>query len=81
MKIKLKHRFKKEFRRQLRTAISAAAGFIIAYAWKDFLFKLIEKYVQNFTTMTSILNVSFVSAFVTTSIGVLVIIISAELLK
>lgn len=62
-------------------AVSAAAGFIIAYAWKDAIFKLVESQVQRFTTMTSALNVSFVSALVTTIVGVLIILIGSELLK
>lgn len=81
MKIKIKHRFKREFRRQLRMAISAAAGFLIAYSWKEAFSKLIETNVQKFTTMTSAINVSFVSAILTTALGVLIIIIGSELLK
>jgi biotin transporter BioY len=81
MKVKLKHRFKREFRRQLRMAIAAAAGFIIAFSWKETIMKLIENQVQYFTTMTSVLNVSFVSSIVISILGVLVIIISTQLLK
>jgi len=81
MKLRIRHKFKREFRRQLRMAISAAAGFIIAYSWKDAIFKLVETQVQKLTTMTSALHVSFVSAIVTTIIGVLIILLGSESLK
>jgi len=77
----MKRRFGREFRRQLRMAISAAVGFLIAFSWKDTLLMLLEKQVQLFTTMTSALNVSLVSSILATILGVLVIIISTHLLK
>jgi hypothetical protein len=80
-KPKIKKRFKREFRRQLRMAISAAIGFIIAFSWKETIVKLIEKQVQQLTTMTSALNVSFASSLITTALGAVIIILSSQLLK
>jgi len=81
MKVKLKHRFKREFRRQLRMAIAAAAGFIIAFSWKETIIRLIERSVQKLTTMTSPFNISLTASIVTSVLGVLIIIISTQLLK
>jgi len=81
MKVKLKHRFKREFRRQLRMAIAAAAGFIIAFSWKETIIRSIERGVQKLTTMTSPFNISLTASIVTSVLGVLIIIISTQLLK
>jgi hypothetical protein len=81
MNLKIRHRFKREFRRQLRMAISAAVGFIIAFAWKDTIFRLIEIQVQKLTIMTSALHVSFASSIITTIFGALIIVLSARLLR
>ena len=72
--------FKREFRKQLRLALAAAAGFIIALAWKDFIFKATGDFLSKFlelNTITSALAISIVLTF----IGVLIIWISSKLLK
>ena len=72
--------FKREFRKQLRLALAAAAGFIVALAWKDFIFKATGDFLSKFlelNTLTSALAISIVLSF----IGVLIIWISSKLLK
>lgn len=43
--LKTNRSFKKEFRRQLRLAITAAIGFTIAYAWKNAIYDSMQNYV------------------------------------
>jgi len=62
-------------------AIAAAAGFIIAFSWKETIIRLIERSVQKLTTMTSPFNISLTASIVTSVLGVLIIIISTQLLK
>jgi hypothetical protein len=80
-KIKVKKSFVKEFKRQLRMAISAAVGFLIAFSWKDTLLKVLETQVKSFTTMTSTLNVNFISSLIATVLGAIIIVFSSRLLK
>lgn len=77
----LKHKFKHELKRQTRLAITAAIGFIIAFSWKDTILAFISKYVQYFTSMTSMLNVSIVSSIVATLLGVALILLSSRILE
>jgi len=72
--------FKREFRKQLRLALAAAVGFIIAFAWKDFVFELTGDFLSRFlesNPITSALAISIVVTFV----GVLIILASSKLLK
>jgi hypothetical protein len=78
---KFKHRFKKELKRQSRLALTAAIGFIIAFAWKDSIMLLIEKYVKQITTMTSTLNINLISSIIATVLGVLIILLSSRILE
>jgi len=72
--------FKREFRKQLRLALAAAAGFIIALAWKDFIFKATGDILSKFLKLTPITSALAIS-IVLTFIGVLIIWISSKLLK
>ena len=81
MKPRFKKKFKKEFKRQIRLAVTAAIGFIIAYSWKDAIIRAIEKYVQQITTMTSLINIGIVSSIVITVFGVLLILLSSRILE
>lgn len=72
-------RFQKELRKQSRVAVAAAIGFLIAYAWKEYIFQLARSMLGNFTlAMPNISN--FASALTITSIGVILIFISSKLL-
>ena len=72
--------FKREFRKQLRLALAAAAGFIIAFAWKDFIFKLTGDFLSKFLRLSLITSALAVS-IVVTLLGVLIILISSRILK
>ena len=72
--------FKKEFRNQLRLALAAAAGFIIALAWKDFIFKTTDNVLSKFLELNPITSALAISIALT-FIGVLIIWISSKLLK
>ena len=72
--------FKREFRKQLRLALAAAAGFIIALAWKDFIFKATGDFLSKFLELNTITS-AFAISIVLTFIGVLIIWISSKLLK
>ena len=72
--------FKREFKKQLRLALAAAAGFIIALAWKDFIFKATGDFLSKFLELNPLTSAFAVSIFLT-FIGVLIIWISSKLLK
>lgn len=72
--------FKREFKRQIRLALAAAVGFIIAFAWKDFVLKLTGDALSKFLELNPIMSVLLIS-IVVTFLGVLIILISSKLLK
>lgn len=73
--------FRKEFKRQLKYAIAAGVGFLIAYAWKEAIFNSAEQVMEKIinTGKVAISNIS-TSIFITI-IGVIIIIISSRLLR
>lgn len=72
-------RFKKEFLRQLRVAIAAGIGFLIAFAWKEYVFNLAKTLTGDLSlVMPNISN--FLAAGIITLIGVILIMISSKLL-
>lgn len=42
-------RFKKEFRRQLRTLILFTLGFTIAFTWRETIYRLFESFIKILT--------------------------------
>jgi len=78
--LKTSSRFKREFKRQTRLAIAAAIGFLIAFAWKDFIFNVIQDSVTDISNLTDIHFIGIASALVLTILGVLFIMISSKLL-
>ena len=72
--------FKREFRKQLRLALAAAVGFIIAFAWKDFVLKLTGKALSRFLELNPITSALAIS-IVITFLGILIILISSKILK
>ena len=72
--------FRKEFRRQIRLALAAAIGFIIAFVWKDFVIKLTGDALSRFLELNPITS-ALAIAIVVTFIGVLIILISSRILK
>lgn len=71
---------KTEFRKQLRLAIAAAAGFIIGIAWKDFIFQSTGNLLSKFLTLGP-KSSAFAIAIFLTFLGALVIFISSRILK
>ncbi|MEK6817685.1 MAG: hypothetical protein AABX80_02680, partial [Nanoarchaeota archaeon] len=57
--------FKKEFKRQARLALVAAVGFIIAFAWKDFVFKVTGDILSKFLELNPITSALAISIVVT----------------
>ena len=73
-------RFRKELKKQMRVAIAAALGFLIAYSWKEYVVALAGDLFTNIqSTMPNMSN--FLSALVLTIIGVILIMISSKLLE
>jgi len=77
----MKKKFKIEFKKQLRLAIAAAIGFLIAFSWRDFLFDLTRTAIIKLTLMTNVHFVGFFSAFFVSLVGVLLILLSSRLLE
>lgn len=72
--------FKSEFKKQLKLAIAAAVGFIIAFAWRDFILELTQDSLNKFIELNPLASHLTISIFLT-FIGVLIVIISSKLLK
>lgn len=78
---RIKRRFFKEFKRQVKYAIAAGCGFLIAYAWKETIWNTAQNIVNKLmdSAKTSINNTS--TAIILTAIGVIIILISSRLLR
>ena len=74
-------KFKKEFKKQIRLAIAAAIGFIIAYSWREFIVGVITSKVGDITKVNNLNIINLTSAFVLTLMGVIIILITSSLLK
>ncbi len=72
--------FKMEFKKQIRLALAAAIGFIIAFAWRDFVLRLTGDALSRFLELNPITS-SLVLSIVVTFLGVLIILISSKILK
>jgi hypothetical protein len=70
------HNFKREFKKEMNTAIIAAFGFLIALVWKD----VITNFVNN-VSEKSPLHGALVSALAVTIICVLGIMLVSRILK
>jgi len=77
----MKKKFKKELKRQLRMAIAAAIGFLIAFSWRNTIYNLTRKYVEEFTNLAVTTNTELFTSILLTIIGVILILISVKLLK
>jgi hypothetical protein len=80
--LKTSRTFKKEFRRQLRLAITAAIGFTIAFAWRNALFAFFENLTSRLLDVPKEHYLSEVyTSTVITLTGVILILITAKVLK
>lgn len=76
----MKRGFIVEFKKQIRLALTAAIGFILAYAWKDYILRVIGSTFDDvrllFPTTSYLLT-----ALLLTFIGVITILISSKMLN
>lgn len=74
--------FKREFKKQLRFAITAAIGFSIAFAWRESVFETFINFVSRFLDIPKEHYLTDVYAALTITIfGVIIIFITSKLLK
>ncbi len=80
--LKIKRSFKSEFKKQLRFAISAAIGFIIAFSWRNAVFAFFREEVSRILDVSPehYLTESY-TALAITLLGVLLILLTSKLLK
>jgi biotin transporter BioY len=79
--IKTKKNFRREFKRQVKYAIAAAVGFLIAYAWKEAIFETTQSIIKKINQTAEFMTSNLFTSIVITVIGVVIIIISSKLLK
>ena len=77
----MKKSFKSELKRQIRMAITAAIGFIIAFTWRESIVSLIQSFTEQSIGITQPIFLQNISAFSITLIGVLLIFITSKLLQ
>ncbi len=68
--------FKYEFKKEIKTAIAAASGFLIALVWRD----VVTEFVNNISSRTPFKG-KLISAIVVTILCVLVVMITSKLIK
>jgi len=80
--LKTKRSFRKEFKRQIRFAVVAAIGFLIAFSWRNAIFDAAGSFVSRVLDVSPshYLSEVYTSVFIT-FMGVLVILITSKLLK
>ena len=79
--LKPKKSFRREFKRQVKYAVMAAVGFIIAFAWRDAIINSTREIVSKFEETTKGIGVEISTSIVITIVGVLIILISSRLLR
>jgi hypothetical protein len=72
-------KFKIEFKKQTRLAITAAIGFIIAFAWKDYITATSQNWLSGFSALSG--HVLLSSAVLLTLIGTILILIASWALE
>ena len=73
--------FKKEFKRQIKWAIIAAVGFIVAFAWRNAIYNSSQSIVEKFTDAADLILTEFYTAIFVTIVGVLLIMLSSKILR
>ena len=74
--------FKREFKKQLRFAITAAIGFSIAFAWRESIFDTFLNFVARFLDVPLEQYLTEVyAALAITIAGVILIFITSKILK
>jgi hypothetical protein len=79
---KVTRSFKKEFRRQMRFAVTAAIGFSIAFAWRESIFAMFQSFVSRFFDIVPGHYLTEIyTALMITLIGALLILLTSKVLK
>ena len=73
--------FKRELKKQIRMAVTAAIGFIIAFTWRESIISFIQSSTQNLSNVTNPILLQNISALTTTILGVVLILITSKILK
>lgn len=73
--------FKKEFKKQIRFAIMAAIGFIIAFAWRDAIYNSSSYIVDKFIDAAEVVLSEIYTAIFITIVGVLFLLFTSKLLR
>lgn len=73
------NQFKKELKKQIRMALTAAIGFIIAFSWRDYIMEVTQGWLANYQYLAA--NIALFSAIFLTFVGVFLILISSKLLE
>lgn len=71
--------FKKELKKQIRMALTAAIGFIIAFSWRDYIMTLTQGWLSKYEYLAE--DIALFSALFLTFVGVFLILISSKLLE
>ena len=78
----IKKSFRKEFKKQLRFAITAAIGFSIAFAWRESIFELFQNFVSRFLDLPiAHYTTQIYTAITITIVGVILIFITSKILR
>ena len=78
---KIKKNFTKEFKKQLRFGITAAIGFLIAYAWREPILTFFGGIASVVTKNTAEFQTDFITATMITVLGVVIILLISRWLK
>ena len=73
--------FKQEFKRQIRLAVTAAIGFIIAFTWREAIITWFNSFVSMVSNIPADQIPPSLSAITMTILGVIAIVVSSKLLK
>lgn len=80
--LKTNRSFRKEFKRQIRFAITAAIGFTIAFAWRNAIFESFQNFVSRFLDVSADHYLTEIyTAFALTLAGVMFIFMTSKILK
>jgi hypothetical protein len=72
-------KFRKELKKQVRMALTAAIGFIIAFSWRDYLMSITQNWLSNLGSLTD--SIVLFSAIFLTFVGVVLILLTSKLLQ
>jgi len=80
-KFKVRRSLRKEFKSQVRFALIAAVGFVIAFAWRNTIWDSSRLLIEKFSTAAGVVLTDVYTALFITFFGVILLIITSKLLK